>query len=189
MNPKGLRKKVIEPTGGYESEFEELVYKGLMQANYRTILRCQVGEYIIDLVVEGEGRRVAIQCDGDRHQATEELPEVMERQLTLERLGWKFIRLRGSEFFQNPAGGLKKLFTRLKELGVEALGPVTAEDTADTNRGEELKAKVIKRAEQIRTRWQNIPEVPEAPVRKVAAQAEADDEIGDHEDEESREAA
>ncbi len=187
MNPKGLRKKVIEPTGGFESEFEELVYKGLMQANYRTILRCQVGEYIIDLVVEGKGRRVAIQCDGDRHQATEELPEVMERQLTLERLGWKFIRLRGSEFFQNPEGGLKKLFTRLKEVGVEALGPVTADETAATNRGAELKAKVIKRAEQIRTRWKNIPEVPEAPARKIAA--EADDETGDEQDEESREAA
>jgi hypothetical protein len=150
-----------------------------------------VGEYIIDLVVEGEGRRVAIQCDGDRHQATEELPEVMERQLTLERLGWKFIRLRGSEFFQNPAGGLKKLFTRLKELGVEALGPVTAEETADTNRGEELKAKIIKRAEQIRTRWKNIPEVPEAPARKIAAETDVEtgDEQDEEQDEESREAA
>ncbi|MEE8137424.1 MAG: AAA domain-containing protein, partial [Thermoanaerobaculia bacterium] len=81
MDPKGLRKEVIEPASGFESEFEELVFKGMTEANYRTVLRCQVGEYIIDLVVEGEGgKRVAIQCDGDRRQPAEALPEVMERQ-------------------------------------------------------------------------------------------------------------
>ncbi len=161
------------------------MYKGLTDAGYRTVLRCQVGAYVVDLVVEGENKRVAIQCDGDRRQLEEELPDVMQRQLTLERLGWKFIRLRGSEFFQNTEGGLKKLFTRLNELGVEALGPVTADETADTNRGEELKAKIIKRAEMIRTRWQDIPAPPEAR----AVQTEPEDETGEEEDEESREAA
>ena len=86
MDPRGLRKIAAENRGGFESEFEAQVYKGLMEANYRTRLRCPVGQYVIDLVVEGEGKRVAVQCDGDRKLAAEFLPEALERQLTLERL-------------------------------------------------------------------------------------------------------
>jgi very-short-patch-repair endonuclease len=184
MDPKGLRKEVIEPTGGFESEFEEIVYKGLTEAGYRAILRCQVGTYVVDLVVEGEGKRVAIQCDGDRRQSEEELPDLMQRQLTLERLGWKFIRLRSSEFFRDTDAGLKKLFARLKEADIEPIGPVVTE-APDTEKPEALKEKVLKRAEMIRTRWQDIPAPPEAK----AVQEEPEDETGAEEDEESREAA
>ncbi|MEE8460314.1 MAG: AAA domain-containing protein, partial [Phycisphaerales bacterium] len=186
-DPKGLRKEVIEPTTGFESEFEELMYNALVNANFRTVLRCQVGEYIIDLVVEGGGgKRVAIQCDGDRHQSTEELPEVMERQLTLERLGWKFIRVRASEFFRDPDAVTKKLLARLKTLGIDAIGPATAEESAATDRGKELKQKVLKRAEQIRRAWKDIPDVPAATPQVTAEEPE---EADDEEVEETREAA
>jgi very-short-patch-repair endonuclease len=184
MDPKGLRKEVIEPTGGFASEFEEVVYKGLTEAGYRVVLRSQVGTYVVDLVVEGENKRVAIQCDGDRTQLEEELPDLMHRQLTLERLGWNFIRLRSSEFFRDTEAGLKRLFGRLKDAGIEALGPVTT-DAPDSEKPEELKQKVLKRAEMIRTRWQDIP----APPVAKGVQADADDDAGDEEDEESREAA
>jgi very-short-patch-repair endonuclease/Cdc6-like AAA superfamily ATPase len=184
MDPKGLRKEVIEPPGGFASEFEEVVYKGLTEAGYRVVLRCQVGTYVVDLVVEGESKRVAIQCDGDRKQLEEELPDLMHRQLTLERLGWNFIRLRSSEFFRDTETGLKKLCGRLKDAGIEALGPVVTE-APDTEKPEALKEKVLKRAEMIRTRWQDIPAPPEAK----GVQADAEDEAGDEEDEESREAA
>ena len=186
MDPKGLRKDVIEPTGGFESEFEELVYNGLVKANFRTVLQCQVGEYVIDLVVEGDGgKRVAIQCDGDRHQPVEGLPEVMERQLTLERLGWKFIRIRASVFFRDPEAGLKKLFKRLKDLSIDAIGPAKPQETAATDRGEALKQKVLKRAEQIRRAWKDVPQAP-APKPD---HTEEPDETGALEDEETREAA
>ncbi|MHC4589777.1 MAG: DUF559 domain-containing protein, partial [Planctomycetota bacterium] len=153
-------------------------------AGYRTILRCQVGTYVVDLVVEGENKRVAIQCDGDRTQLEEELPDLMHRQLTLERLGWKFIRLRSSEFFRDTDAGLQKLIKRLKDAGIEALGPVVTE-APDTEKPEALKEKVLKRAEMIRTRWQDIPSPPETK----AVQVEPEDEAGDEDDEESREAA
>ena len=138
-------------------------------------------------MVEGEGgKRVAIQCDGDRRQPAEALPEVMERQLTLERLGWKFIRLRASEFFRDPEAGLKKLFGRLKEAGIAAIGPVTAEETANTNRGEELKKKVLQRAQMIKTRWKNIPDVPTGAPTKPAMDETEDEE---EQEEEAKEAA
>jgi very-short-patch-repair endonuclease len=187
MDPKGLRKEVIEPTGGFRSEFEEIVYKGLTKAGFRTVLRCRVGEYVVDLVVEGADKRVAIQCDGDRKQDEEELPDEMQRLLTLERLGWTFIRLRSSAFFRDTAAGVKKLIKRLQDAGIEALGPVTAE-APDAEKPELLKQKVLKRAEMIRSRWQNIPAPPVAATTEPA-EADAEAEIGAEEDEETREAA
>ena len=63
---------------------------------------------------------------------------------------------------------------------------MTAEETAATDRGNSLKQKVLKRAEQIRRAWKDVPDVPTAAPRVTAAEP---DETGDHEDEETREAA
>ena len=170
QDPSGLRKEVIEETdSGFSCEFEELVYKGLTQENYRTVRRCEVGEYIIDLVVEGAGgKRVAVICDGDRRQPAEELHETMQRQLTLERLGWKFIRLRGSAFFRDPERGLEKLQRRLKEVGIDAIGPKIA-GTSEPQASGELKDKVLKKAEQFRARWKDTPTVEVDVETKSAA--------------------
>jgi len=43
-----------------------------------------------------------LECDGDNFQDQERLRENMERQAILERLGWKFVRVRGSLFFRDP---------------------------------------------------------------------------------------
>ena len=169
-DPRGLRKDEIEQAIGFSSEFEEMVHHGLTEAKYRTTRHCQIGEYVIDLVVEGaKEHRVAIQCDGDRNQPPEELAVAMERQLTLERLGWKFIRLRGSEFFRDPDRGLQKLYRRLKEVGIDAIGPKTAEDTVQANFGQELKERVIKRAEMIRSRWKEAEPAAEKPQQQKTA--------------------
>ncbi len=176
MDPRGLQQEEVkQETGfsGFASEFEEMVYKGLMKADYRTVRHCRVGEYVIDLVVEGAGgKRVAVVCDGDRRQPPEELTDAVHRQSTLERLGWKFIRLRGSEFFRDPERSYRKLFTRLKEVGIEAIGNAPNE-SADRPSGDELKMQVIRKAEQIRSRWK---ETPSAPVRSRKADTSTGDE-------------
>ncbi len=153
-------------TPGFSTEFEELVFEKLTKANFRTIQHAKVGEYVVDLVVEGgQGKRVAIRCDGDRRQDDEEVAEAMERQLTLERLGWQFIRLRGSEFFRNPDEVIKKVARRLKEVDIEPVGPKA--DAPPPAQGDGLEEKVIKRAELIRSRWKEA--VLEPAQRKTAA--------------------
>ena len=52
--------------------------------------------------VEGGGKNLAVECDGDRFHPFEKLKEDMERQAILERQGWKFARIRGNHFFRNP---------------------------------------------------------------------------------------
>ena len=47
----------------------------MTDANYRTVFRCQVGEYVLDVVVEGAGgKRVAVLCDGDRRRGRRGVP-------------------------------------------------------------------------------------------------------------------
>jgi REase_MTES_1575 len=73
----------------------------------------------------------------------------MERQAVLERLGWRFIRIRGSQFFRDPQAVMEDVFNQLASLGV--VPEITAE-TPEEEEGE-LSARVIRRAEQLRSEW------------------------------------
>ncbi|MHC4548184.1 MAG: AAA domain-containing protein [Planctomycetota bacterium] len=138
----------------FASPFEQKIFEDLTEAGYRTYLHWPVGDLTVDIVVEGSGgKRVALLCEGDRHEPPEELTETMERQVILERLGWKFFRLRASEFFRDPDASLKKLFRRLKGAGLDRLGPVDAAEPAQSD-AESLEERVLRRAEMIRGRWQ-----------------------------------
>ncbi len=77
-----------------------------------------MGYYRIDMVVEGAGRRLAIECDGDRYHPLEKLAEDMARQAVLERLGWQFVRIRGSAFYRNGEAAMRPVFNRMAELGI-----------------------------------------------------------------------
>jgi hypothetical protein len=70
------------------------------------------------MVVEGEGKRLAIECDGDRYHPMEKLVEDMDRQSVLERLGWQFVRIRGSAFYRDQELAMRPVFDRLAEIGI-----------------------------------------------------------------------
>jgi very-short-patch-repair endonuclease len=126
-----------------ESEFEKQVMQRLVAAGCRVVTQWQVGAYRIDLAVEGGGNRLAIECDGDRWHPIEKIPEDMERQAILERLKWKFVRLRGSEFFRDPETAMQPVFKRLNELQIPPEGNQPINSIVDT----ELKDRVLRRAE------------------------------------------
>lgn len=107
-----------QEAGKTESPFERDVLKRLTDAGYRVKSQWQVGYFRIDMVVEGAGKRLAIECDGDRYHPMEKLAEDMERQSILERLGWQFVRIRGSAFFRNSELAMRPVFDRLGELGI-----------------------------------------------------------------------
>ena len=107
-----------------ESEFERQVLQRLVKAGYRVTTQWPVGAYRIDLVAEGAGRRLAIECDGERWHSAEKLGEDMARQAILERLGWRFVRIRGSQFFRNPDIAIEPVFTRLRALDIPPEGSI-----------------------------------------------------------------
>ena len=109
-----------QEVGKTESPFEREVLKRLTNAGYRVKSQWQVGYYRIDMVVEGGGKRLAVECDGDRYHPMEKLADDMARQSILERLGWQFVRIRGTAYFRNPELAMRPVFDRLGELQIVA---------------------------------------------------------------------
>jgi very-short-patch-repair endonuclease len=152
-DPGVLLRRLEEGHRRVESELERLVFDRLLSAGYRVTAQWKVGYYRIDLVVEGSGRRLAIECDGDRYHPLEKLAEDMERQAVLERLGWRFARVRGSEFFRDPERAMRPVWAALERQGIAPQGP--ASDAASTRPVSlELRDRIIRRAEELRRAWQ-----------------------------------
>jgi very-short-patch-repair endonuclease len=139
QNPDDLRKRIIdwfynqkieekkaglqrireEVERGRASEFEYEVAEIIINRGYKVVPQWEVAGYRIDLVVQGENSKLAIECDGDKyHNALEKWQEDIERQQILERSGWKFWRLSGSAFYRHKEKALDSLWKKLEELGI-----------------------------------------------------------------------
>ena len=105
-----------------DSVFEKLVLQRLLAARYRVQTQWPVGAYRIDLVVEGKSGRLAVECDGEKWHTAEQLQHDLDREAILRRLGWTFVRIRGSVFFRDPDAAMAPVFVKLDQLGIEPLG-------------------------------------------------------------------
>ena len=150
-NPHALESYLATNEADTESEFERQVFRGLADAGYRVKAQYPVGGYRIDLVVEAGGKRLAIECDGDRFHTPDDLQADMNRQLILERLGWRFLRIRGSQFFRDPEGTLAWVTKRLKQLGV--IPDFAVGEAEQVAVQEPLYDRVIRQAEEYLRDW------------------------------------
>jgi very-short-patch-repair endonuclease len=106
-----------------ESPFEIEMYDLLVDRGYRVDTQVKVGDFRIDLVVEGENdRRVAIECDGDRYHGPERWAADMARQRILERAGWTVWRCFASRFVRYQDQVMAELTAFLRERGIEPVG-------------------------------------------------------------------
>jgi very-short-patch-repair endonuclease len=114
-NPMQLEAGVTrEGLDACESRFERDLMQRLLDRGYR--VQPQVGPFgfRIDLVVEGaDGRRLAIECDGDRFHGPEQWREDICRQRVLERAGWQFWRCFASSFYRDTDRVTADLFDAL----------------------------------------------------------------------------
>ncbi|MDR4506208.1 MAG: AAA domain-containing protein [Candidatus Scalindua sp.] len=102
-----------------DSSFERKVFAELTNRGYRAIPQVPVGNYRIDIVVEGNNdRRLAIELDGDQFHGPEKWLEDWTRQKVLERVGWKFWRCWASSYKYNPEGCLKSLIQKLETMEI-----------------------------------------------------------------------
>ncbi|MGH8545179.1 MAG: DUF413 domain-containing protein, partial [Gammaproteobacteria bacterium] len=164
LKPRDLRRRLIEHirgtrellsefgTNSTESHLETSVMQFLVTRNYKVTPQVQVGAYRIDMVVEGEQARLAVECDGDRYHTIDRLRDDMERQAVLERLGWCFMRVRGSQFYQDSESTMRSVLEELDALGIYPI-----EDGKDAYESgvavEELKDRVIRRAYEFLLEW------------------------------------
>lgn len=102
------------------TDFEKEIYKELRNNNIDITSHFKIGKYEIDFVVNDEnGKKIAIECDGDDFKSKEEYEADIIEQDVLTRCGWKFIRLRASQFYANKEKTVSELVTRINNILTE----------------------------------------------------------------------
>ncbi|TYS45620.1 AAA domain-containing protein [Bacillus infantis] len=116
-------KKILESNRALcESDFERSVFDQITAKGYKVIPQHEVAGYRIDMVIEGEKGRIAVECDGDEWHGPDRYDYDMNRQRILERCGWKFWRVRGSDYYYNPEKAISPLWDTLKYYEIEPIG-------------------------------------------------------------------
>jgi len=116
-----------------ESPFEREVYDDLTGRGYWVAPQVHVGQYRIDMVVQGHNdARLAIECDGDKYHGPDKWADDMQRQRVLERAGWVFWRCFASTFLRRRDAMIKDLLKTLNERGVEPVGAEGAPQSVHT---------------------------------------------------------
>ncbi|MCZ2328305.1 AAA domain-containing protein [Bartonella sp. F02] len=106
-----------------ESQFETEVYDVLTERGYWVTPQVKVGQFRIDMVVEGDNdSRIAIECDGDRYHGSDKWEEDMHRQRILERAGWVFWRCFASSWNRRKSEMIADLIQKLSDNGIEPIG-------------------------------------------------------------------
>lgn len=106
-----------------ESPFEREMYDELTQRGYLVTPQVKVGQYRIDMVVEGNNdARLAIECDGDQYHGADKWADDMHRQRILERAGWVFWRSFASTFVRRRQEVLEDLVKTLADHGIDPVG-------------------------------------------------------------------
>jgi very-short-patch-repair endonuclease len=114
-----------------DSDFERAVLRHLLARGFRPVPQFRIGGYRIDFVLTApDGRRLAVECDGDSYHGPEQFTADMRRQAVLERVGnCVFVRIRGSIFAREPDAALRPLWQRISELSIVpavTADPITA---------------------------------------------------------------
>ncbi|MCI7019754.1 MAG: exonuclease subunit SbcD [Clostridiales bacterium] len=138
-NPHALEIAHEKISAASESPFEKAVATALSDRGYHLVQQWEVGAYRLDMVAVCGGKTVAIECDGERwHSGDVKIREDMERQTILERLGWRFIRIRGSEYYRAPQQTIERVIRELAQYGIE---PEDAETVVSDDRNTETQAR------------------------------------------------
>lgn len=105
-----------------ESQFEIDVGEMIIKQGYRVLTQLSPFprgvQYRIDIVVQGEKDRLAVECDGDRWHGPERWEYDQRREEQLRRAGWSFWRVSSSAFYRDREKALSPLWERLDDLGI-----------------------------------------------------------------------
>lgn len=183
-NPQALREKAQQIQEKAESPFEEEVATRLTARGYKLVQQWQAGYYRIDMVVVDGNRKIALECDGEQfHSGPDKIIADMERQTILERLGWTFIRLRGSEYYRDKAAAIERVVAQLNQYGIQPYSDEPTQAAETTALLEEVKrrAALVLEGEELEadtpdfTEAQEPPEKPEttSPYKAEAASGAA----------------
>ncbi len=104
---------------GRASQFSFDVGNLILDRGYKVLAEYEVIGRRIDLVVQGEDARLAVECDGDQYHTLENFDDDYAREQQLRRAGWEFWRVTGSAFYRYKENALESLWKKLEELGIK----------------------------------------------------------------------
>lgn len=165
LKPEDLRLKLIKHAinpliaehanqlSSAESDFERKVMKSLLNKGYTVYPQWKVGAYRMDMVVEDGNNRIVIECDGERWHTLDNLGDDMKRQAILERLGWRFIRIRGSEFYKDPDKTMEWIFDELESYDIRPSFSNVDKVENNIKKNNSLIDKIKTTSQNIRNEW------------------------------------
>jgi very-short-patch-repair endonuclease len=114
-----------DPEAACVNDFQRAVLRKLRERGLNPIPQYRIGNYRIDFVMStSDGRRLAVECDGDRYHGADAFAADLRRQAVLERVGRAtFVRLRASVFHRDPDVALAPVWDRAADLGLLAVRP------------------------------------------------------------------
>ncbi len=122
-----------DPHPAFDSLFEQRVFLRIRDRGYHVVPQVEVNGRRIDLVVIGAKGRLAVECDGEAwHTTPSQRAADLDRELELKRAGWRFWRVRESEFYFDPDAALEPLWGTLEERGIR---PHDFTPSSDENAG------------------------------------------------------
>ena len=99
------------------TDFEKELFKELRSNKIDAMSHFKIGKYELDFIINDEkGKRIAIECDGDEVKSKEEYETDIVEQDVLTRCGWKFIRVRASQFYANKEKTVSELITKINNI-------------------------------------------------------------------------
>ena len=104
------------PNTGQAKKLAQKIEKNLMAQGYKVWPKYPVGYFEIDLVVEVNNHKIALQIDGDEDFIEDKFKSDLEQQFILERLGWKFLIIQASSFNYNFNKAFDSLIEKLKDM-------------------------------------------------------------------------
>jgi very-short-patch-repair endonuclease len=108
-----------QPCDPFDSLFEQQVFREIKQRGYHVVAQHKVGSRSLDLVITGDGGRLAVECDGHYwHTSPGQQVSDARRDRELRRMGWDLVRIRESEFEFDSVRELTPLWRRLEERGI-----------------------------------------------------------------------
>lgn len=117
----GLDSLEKEVESGRASPFSYEVGKIIIERGYQVIPEFPVIGYRIDLVIQGENARLAVECDGDQYHTLERWDNDQVREAQLRRAGWEFWRVTGSSFYRHKEEALESLWEKLENMGIKPI--------------------------------------------------------------------
>ncbi|MPN26766.1 hypothetical protein SDC9_174191 [bioreactor metagenome] len=95
------------------SSFEKDISKDLSKEELQVIPQFKIGKYTVDFVINGS-EKIAIKCIGNNSHRPYSCDEELVSQHILERAGWRFLKIRASEFYLDAKLVIEKIHKLVK---------------------------------------------------------------------------